>query len=82
MAYFYILFSEKNNKYYVGSTDDLERRFSEHNRGQTKSTASGRPWKLVFKQEFVDTLSAKRLEIKIKSWKSRRIIENTIKTNS
>jgi putative endonuclease len=27
----YILFSEEHDKYYVGQTDDLERRLLEHN---------------------------------------------------
>jgi putative endonuclease len=38
MYYIYILFSLKTNKYYVGSTDDLQRRLKHHNGGSTPST--------------------------------------------
>ncbi|MBP6687235.1 MAG: GIY-YIG nuclease family protein [Lacibacter sp.] len=37
--YCYILYSDKLNKYYVGSTSDLERRFNDHNRGKEKSSS-------------------------------------------
>jgi putative endonuclease len=43
VSYLYILFSEKLNKYYVGSTTDLERRLVEHNRGKEKFTKTGLP---------------------------------------
>lgn len=33
----------KNNKYYIGSTYDLDKRVSEHNEGKVKSTKSNRP---------------------------------------
>ena len=36
-AYLYILYSEKLNKFYVGSTTDIERRITEHNRGKKNS---------------------------------------------
>ena len=79
MACLYILYSEKLNRFYVGSTDDFIRRFEEHQRGQTRSTASGRPWKLAFKQEFCEAITAHRYEMRIKSWKSRKIIGQIIK---
>ncbi|MEW6194660.1 MAG: GIY-YIG nuclease family protein [Bacteroidota bacterium] len=34
----YILLSEKDHKRYIGFTDNLERRLSEHNSGLVKST--------------------------------------------
>ena len=36
-AFCYILFSEKLNKYYVGSTPDIERRLGDHNREKKNS---------------------------------------------
>ncbi|MGM0946474.1 MAG: GIY-YIG nuclease family protein [Bacteroidota bacterium] len=33
MYFVYILFSPKTNKYYVGSTDNLESRLKHHNAG-------------------------------------------------
>ena len=65
MGYFvYILYSNSINKYYVGHTDDLERRLHEHNTGQTRYTSSrGNRWTLVY-QEAYDSraLAMKRRE--------------------
>ncbi len=38
IAYCYILYSTKLNKYYVGSTPDIDRRLQDHNRGKEKFT--------------------------------------------
>ena len=58
-SYCYILYSAKLNKYYVGSTTDMERRLEEHNRGKEKFTKTGLPWKLVY-QEIFDELKPAR----------------------
>ena len=51
MAWVYILFSQKRNRYYIGSTENIERRVIEHNRGHTRWTRQGIPWVLMFSQE-------------------------------
>jgi putative endonuclease len=48
MHYVYILQSLVYGSYYVGSTTDLKRRFSEHNKGAVRSTSSKRPYKIVW----------------------------------
>ena len=40
MYFIYILYSESANKYYVGHTDNLERRLFEHNNGMTRFTSN------------------------------------------
>ena len=78
MSHVYILWSEKLHKYYIGSTSDLSRRVSEHNRGQTTSTASGRPWKCVFAHK-TDTLhQAKCIESRLKRWKNKSILDQIV----
>ncbi|MEP7219741.1 MAG: GIY-YIG nuclease family protein [Bacteroidota bacterium] len=52
MNFVYILQSQKNNQYYIGSTANLLRRIAEHNSGKTKSLKYLLPVVLVFKQEF------------------------------
>ncbi len=74
----YILRSEKTARYYVGHTNDLDRRVREHNSGQTKSTRPGRPWVLVYVEEFDSKRLASEREREIKSWKSRRTIEERL----
>jgi putative endonuclease len=79
-AFLYILQSKTSGKFYVGSTDDLERRLSEHERGHTPSTRGRGPWKLVRKEEFASLLEARRRELEIKRWKSSRLIRALIAT--
>jgi len=45
LPYFvYILLSEKDKLLYIGYTSNLERRFSQHQNGESKSTAPRRPF--------------------------------------
>ena len=74
----YILYSLKLNKYYVGSTTDIERRLEEHNRGKEKFTKTGSPWRLVYKEEFGELRQARQREYYIKKMKSRKFIEDLI----
>ena len=48
MYYTYILYSASSNKFYKGSTNDLESRLNRHNSGYEKFTSSGVPWTLVW----------------------------------
>jgi putative endonuclease len=74
----YILFSTKLNKYYVGSTSDMERRLTDHNRGKEKFTRTGMPWELVYAEPFEELAMARRRELEIKKKKSRIYIEQLI----
>jgi len=74
----YILFSESIDRYYVGYTNDLERRLSEHNRKKGKYTDAGIPWEVVHTEIFELKTEAKEREKYIKSRKSRRYIEEII----
>ncbi len=80
MAHFftYILYSKSWNRYYIGSTNNLTRRLTEHNSGQTKSTRNGKPWRLAFLKIFKTYSQARNFEIKIKRMKSRKFIEDLI----
>ena len=42
----YIIYSSLFDKYYVGQTNDLEKRINRHNKGIEKFTAPFRPWVL------------------------------------
>jgi len=78
-GYLYILKSEKHKRYYVGSSDDPERRLvTQHNNGFVKSTKSGIPWIIVFKQKYDSLANARKIEFKLKKYHSRVIIEKII----
>ena len=74
----YILYSEKLNRYYVGYTNDFERRISEHNRIKGKYTDIGIPWILVYSEDYNDKKSARDRERFIKSMKSKQYITELI----
>jgi putative endonuclease len=44
MYYVYIIQSQMDGSYYVGSTNDLKRRLREHNNGGAKFTSAKKPY--------------------------------------
>ena len=77
-AFVYILYFDKPNRYYVGSTTDISRRTKQHRGGHTYSTKKLGEFKMVFSQEFDNINEARSIEHKIKSWKRRDFIEKII----
>jgi putative endonuclease len=76
MNYVYILSSIKTNKYYVGSTDDLQGRLKHHNAGSTPSTKAGAPdWKIRYTETVPERAAALKREREIKKKKSRIVLE-------
>jgi len=41
-----------DNSYYIGYTQNLEKRLNEHNNGKSKYTSRKMPWKLVYSETF------------------------------
>jgi len=70
----YILYSERLDKYYVGQTDDVEKRFAVHNSGGKKYTTMGIPWVLIKTYGCDDRSNAIKLEQKIKKRGIQRYI--------
>jgi predicted GIY-YIG superfamily endonuclease len=66
--YIYIL-RLSNDQLYVGSTDDLARRFAEHQAGSgCRTTALFRPVELVYSERHPDRSSAVEREHQLKRW--------------
>ena len=65
----YVLKNSITGKRYIGSTNDLVRRLSEHNRGHTKSTRQKGVWEVIYTEEYAESLEASRREKQIKSYK-------------
>ena len=82
MYYLYVIYSEKLNKYYIGSTDDIEGRIRRHNQGNQAFTSTGKPWVLVYKEEFNTKTEAIKREFQLKRWKSRERIKSLISRSS
>ena len=68
----YCLYSETIKKYYIGTTNDLERRIAEHNTGTEQFTKRGTPWKLVGYILCNSHEEAARLERRLKRGKNKK----------
>ena len=77
MKYFvYILRSKKDNKRYIGSTGNLERRLHEHQCGRVKSTKNRLPVELAYFENFDTKLEALNREKFFKTGKGREFLKN------
>ncbi|HPA35498.1 MAG TPA: GIY-YIG nuclease family protein [Chitinophagales bacterium] len=52
MYFSYILKSDKDGRYYYGSTNHLQNRLLKHNSGQVKATKHRRPLHIHFSESF------------------------------
>ncbi len=66
MFYVYILKSKKDNKLYIGYTDNLKRRMEEHNSGGNKSTKFRRPLELIYYEAYKSEDDTKHREDMLK----------------
>jgi putative endonuclease len=55
-------------------TKNLERRLREHNSGHTKSTRNNE-WEIIYKEELMDRVSARKREKYLKSAAGRRYLQ-------
>lgn len=77
MYYVYVLRSPK--QYYIGSTNDLRRRFVEHQNGKSFSTKNRGPWALVYYKACEADKDARLREKYLKSAWGKRYLKNRIK---
>jgi len=73
--YVYILRSIKNKKHYVGITNDISRRFLEHNSGWVSKTKCYKPFELIHVELAQDIKQARKIEKYFKSGCGREIIK-------
>ena len=71
--------SLKNNKFYVGSTTDINERLRRHKAGNVKATKCLLPIKLELFQEYDDFSSARKIEASLKKLKRRDFIEKIVR---
>ena len=70
MSYFvYILQSQKDSKYYIGSSSNVDARLNFHNTGLQRSTKHRIPFILVYQEELANKTEALVREKQIKSYK-------------
>ncbi|HEY4526220.1 MAG TPA: GIY-YIG nuclease family protein, partial [Candidatus Paceibacterota bacterium] len=78
MAWVYILESLDDGRYYIGSTADIEQRLRHHMCGATPSTSRMGTLKEVFRQEFEDLPTARKIEKRLKNLKRKDYIKRVV----
>ncbi|MBP7006623.1 MAG: GIY-YIG nuclease family protein [Candidatus Pacebacteria bacterium] len=79
MFYTYILKSKKDGKMYTGYTNNLRKRFKEHNDGKSVYTNSRGPFELIYYEACTEQKDARSRELYLKSGKGKRFIKSRLK---
>ena len=68
MFYVYVLKSKKDEGIYIGYTNDLKRRFKEHNLGESIATRNRTPFELIYYESYKSMADAKYRENNLKKF--------------
>ena len=78
MYYTYVLKNKSDGRLYVGWTDDLKNRFSQHQNGLVKSTKNRRPLQLVYYEACLVKEDAIRREKSLKTGYGRAYLNRRL----
>jgi len=78
VGYVYIIQSEKNSQYYIGSTNNVATRLAHHNAGRVVATRSKGPWIVKYQQAYSTITEARKIEYRLKKFKNRSILDRII----
>ena len=81
MFYVYILQSEKDGKWYTGSTNNLRKRFKQHSEGaEERAWTKGRgPFKLIYYEACLNDQDARSREKYLKSGRGKLYLKKRLK---
>ena len=74
----YVLKSLTSAIYYVGMTQDVERRLVEHNAGKSKFTSGHLPWIIIYSETCSDAIEARKREKYLKSAAEKRFLQTKL----
>ncbi|MCJ7552879.1 MAG: GIY-YIG nuclease family protein [Ignavibacteriaceae bacterium] len=72
----YAIKSLERNYIYVGLTNNLERRFSEHDNGRNKTTKPYKPFKLIYSETLHTRVEARDREKYLKSGTGKQFLKS------
>ena len=79
MFYTYVLQSVKDGNWYTGYTNDLGKRFEEHNRQKVFSTKGRGPFRIFYYEASINEDDAKAREKYLKSGMGKRYLKNRLR---
>ena len=74
--------SLKDGRLYVGMSENVELRVTQHNKGMTISTRFYKPWKLLFVEEYATILEARKREKFLKAGSGKEYIKNWLRSST
>lgn len=77
--YTYLLQGKKSGKWYIGITQDLRKRFNEHQKGQAGWTKGRGPFELIYYEASLNIDDSKAREKYLKTGMGRRYLKNRLK---
>lgn len=75
--YTYIL-QNSAGKLYIGYSNDLRKRFNEHNNGKSTYTKTRGPWNIIYYEACLNEDDARSREVYLKSGRGRRYINSRL----
>ena len=79
MYYTYVLKSVRDNKLYIGWSDNLKTRLAKHNDGQVPATTSRRPLELIYYEACLSKNKAIAREKYLKTGYGRNFLKNRLR---
>ncbi len=79
MHYTYVLISEKDGKMYTGYSNDLRKRFKEHETGLVASTKNRGPFQIIYYEASPNKYDALAREKFLKTGMGKRYLANRLK---
>ena len=77
--YVYVLRSLRDGETYTGSTNDLRKRFKQHNDGLSRSTKGRVPLELIYYEMSMNEHDARSRELFLKSGMGKRYLKTRLK---
>ena len=79
MAYYvYVLYSEEQDIYYIGSSENPENRLKKHLSNHKGFTSKCKDWNICYSEIYQEKSEAIKRERQLKSWKSKVRIQQLI----
>lgn len=78
--YTYVLKSLKDNKFYIGYTQNIKLRFEQHIKGLVQSTKDRRPLTLIYYEACMNQTDALHREKYLKTFYGKMFLHNRLKS--
>jgi len=75
----YVLLSHKDNLLYIGFTENLKQRLTDHFHGHSQATSPRRPFRLIYCEYYFSKKDARRRERYLKTNPGKRMLKLMLK---